>query len=500
MTQCRVLQVRPTILRRIVATTLLLAAVLMAGPNTAFGQPPGNGFGEGALDPGWQFGFDMFQLMLEHRDLVTTEDFVGTLRDDPSKSVIVLVGDLSRLPDWTWPQIGTFIRRGGAVLIATDRQVDAKGLCVMAGGPVITSDSRVAYQRRYADCPRVTNVTPRTPLTVGIKELIVNRSGWVDRIARQSGDWTMLAYLPRSAMAYSGGGGGKPVAASMSLPGENPGRLLAVGDHSLFINGMLWHGDNAMFALNVSGWLAQGDRRKVLFLVNGIPTQPGIDPSSNPANMPDINPEDLPDIPKESYLAFANGFAAALEDSDVLNGLASSYPKEMESGKYWRCVFLALACLAGWILFRRFPTKGRAAEPPVRRPASSLLATRVKEQVESGNLRPAARELARDLFRELTGSDDPRSWSIDACDVKIDGSFLLKRNTRAALTRFRRLASNQERFPVSAKDLRGLVSRIEQIRRLYYEGRLAHPWFNPAADDAALSSSPLDSQRPWQSD
>ena len=310
-------------------------------------------------------------------------------------------------------------------------------------------------------------------------------------------DWSMLAFLPRSAMTRTGQGSGKPIAASMQLPNGNPGRLLVLGDHSLFINGMLWHGDNAMFALNVTSWLAEGGRDQVLFVVNGATTLPGMDASSNRGDMPDINPEDLPDIPKESYLAFANGFASALQDSDVLNQLAADYPAEMESGFYWRCVFLALACLVGWILFRRFPAKGQPVDEPIRRTVSSLLATRVQEQIQSTNLRLAAREISRDLLRELTGSDDPGKWSIEARDVQVSGSPLLRRTTRAVINRCSRLATNRDRSHVSKKDLRQLVSRIEHARKLFRSRQIAHPWFAPNAIDGTLSSTTSASQV-WQ--
>ena len=492
MTQVSSKKSRLTWRRRTVALVLLLAAgtVPLVAPVSAQQAHRGaaGGSGPGELDAEWMFGFDMFQLMLEQRGLKTTDDLVATLQNDPSKSVIVLAGQLDRLPDWMWPQISTFVRRGGAVLIATDRAMDAEGLCVMAEGPVQVHTFQTAY-KGYADCPLVTNIEKTEPLMRGVSTLVANRAGWIDRIGRSMGEWSMLAWLPHSARTQHGQGGGKPLVAAMMLPDGNPGRLLAVGDHSLLINGMLWHGDNAMFALNVTGWLAAGGRKNVLVLVNGIPALPGAAPSTNPGDMPDINPEDLPDLPKESYLAFANNFAAGLEDADVFNELAINYPREVESGYYWRWVFLALACLAGWILFRRFPSKGQSVEPALRRPASTLLATRVQEQLQSDNLRPAARELARDLFRELTRSDDPRSWSIDARDVQIDGSLILKRNTRAWLTRFSQLARNTDRKPVTRKALQSLVARIEQIRALHEQGRLLHPWFIPPQVDGQLSST-----------
>lgn len=483
-----------------VAAALLLAMSLSFSTPTVNAQPAANAPGDAMLDPSWQFGFDAFQLMLEQRGLTSSEDFVATLKSDATKSAIVLMGDLDRLPEWTWPQIITFIRRGGAVVVASDRTADVKGLFVLGEGPVEATSSRYAYTTSggaYYDCPKITTIDTRHSLMRGVSELIGNRSGWVDRIARQQGDWSMLAFLPRSAMTRSGSGSGKPIAASMQLTGGNPGRLLVLGDHSLFINGMLWHGDNAMFALNVTGWLAEGGRDQVLFVVNGATTLPGMDPSTNPANMPDINPEDLPDIPKESYLAFANGFASALEDSDVLNQLAADFPLEMESGFYWRCIFLALACLAGWILFRRFPAKGQPVEEPIRRAASSLLATRVQEQIQSRNLRLAAREISRDLLRELTGSDDSGKWSIDARDIQVDSSPMLRRTTRSALNRFSRLATNADRNHVSKKELRRLVSRVEQVRRLFHAGQLSHPWFVPGGADGTLSSGTATSQV-WQ--
>jgi len=438
----------------------------------------------------WQFGFDIFQLMLEQQGLVTTDDTVGTLQNDPSKSVIVIIGELDGLPDWMWPQVSTFLRRGGAVLIATDRYVDAKGLCVFSRGPVKANFLNAVYQG-HLDCPVIRNVAKNSRLFRGVRELVANRAGWVDRIARQQGDWEMQAWLPRSfsLSPTSSRGSGKPLVATLDVSGGSPGRLLAIGDHSLFINGMLWHGDNAMFALNTTAWLARGGRNRVLFLINGVPAQPGIHPDFNQADRPQINPEDLPDLPKESWLAFANTFVSGLEDADFFNELAIHYPREVESGFYWRCVLLTLACLAGWILCRRLPGGGQPVEPTMRRPAATLLTTRVQDQIRSGNLRPAACELARELCRELTGSMDPRHWSISPTDIQVDGSFMLTRNTRAAFRRLILLAANSKRTAITEKDLRVVSRDLEQIRQLHRESRLSHPQFLSARLDGELSSS-----------
>ena len=437
-------------------------------------------------DVRWQFGFDIFQLMLEQQGLSTTDNIVATLQNDPSKSVIVIVGELNGLPAWMWPQILTFLRRGGAVLLATDRHVDAQGLCVFSKGPVMANSWNLVYQG-HIDCPIVRNLENKSRLFSGVQELVANRAGWVDRIARQQGDWEMLAWLPRnfSLGPASRAGSGKPLVATLSVSGNSPGRLLAVGDHSLFINGMLWHGDNAMFALNTTAWLARGGRNQVLFLVNGVPTQPGIALDPNPENMPQINPEDLPE---ESWLAFANTFLSGLEDAEFFNKLSIHYPRQVESAFYWRCVLLAVAGLAGWILCRRLPGGGHPVEPSIRRSVNTLFATRVQEQITSGNLRPAARELARELFRDLTGSMETRHWSITSADVRVTGSFLLQRRVRAAIRRCSLLATNAARSAITEKDLRIVSRDLQRIRQLHRESKLSHPQFVSARLDGELSS------------
>ena len=91
--------------------TLILLGILASGPAQTARAQAVNAPGDVMLDPSWQFGFDAFQLMLEQRGLTSSEDFVATLKSDATKSAIILVGDLNHLPEWTWPQIVTFIRR-----------------------------------------------------------------------------------------------------------------------------------------------------------------------------------------------------------------------------------------------------------------------------------------------------------------------------------------------------------------------------------------------------
>ena len=51
------------------------------------------------------------------------------------------------------------------------------------------------------------------------------------------------------------------------------GRLVLMADHSILINGMLWHGDNARLAVNLADWLSTGERKEVAFIVDGKPAK-----------------------------------------------------------------------------------------------------------------------------------------------------------------------------------------------------------------------------------
>ncbi len=164
---------------------LVLVAALLAGPfaKSAAAQ-------ELPTAEQLNFGFQVVHGLLESRGLKTTADLKDVL-GRPRSSVLVLVGDLGRNQILVRSRIRSFLQRGGAVLLASDKAQWIDELCVIKPGPVEVEDA-FAYQG-YNDCPRVQRLDHTHDLTVSVRQLIANRSGWVDKVFTDHGQWHPVA-------------------------------------------------------------------------------------------------------------------------------------------------------------------------------------------------------------------------------------------------------------------------------------------------------------------
>lgn len=208
-----------------------------------------------------QFGIDGFRLMLQNKGLKATQHRIRTALDlEPEQTVAIILGDL-RTVTRIRGQIEDFVNNGGALLIASDlrgMQVDRTPICGawVRPTPALIGPQRTAHAyRKYADCPIVSDfeLSHTEALFAGVRSIVANRPGEVDCV----GDVRQIAWLPTP--------GNPPLMATYQ---QNSGRMLFVADHSIFINEMLVHGDNARFVNNVADWLCEGGKRSTLVLVN----------------------------------------------------------------------------------------------------------------------------------------------------------------------------------------------------------------------------------------
>lgn len=463
---------------RIPGSSLLLALALLAPttPVSAQSAPLNAG-----LSADGQFGFHLFQLLLEHKGLRSVTEFDDAVRGEPVETVLVLAGDLDWMLSSEWSQVFRFIERGGAVLVASDRGVYASGLFRLNGGPLSVNDEANAYQG-FRDCPILDKVTVSHSLTQNVSQIIANRSGWITRAASPLGSWNAIARLSDFAATDESGTdrefSGAPIIAELVTDNRLPGRLLLAADHSLFLNGMLWHGSNAMFAINTVDWLCQDGRRRTLyFSVDGAPSRSGIPipqipPDSippdaippMPENIPPFSMEDLANTPPESLITFANTLLTGLEDENVFNQVLAHHAADLPLTDYRRQLYLAMAGMAGFWLIRQLLRRGRRFEAPVSRNTVPAVESRVQDLVNSNDLQRPLRELARDLFRTLTGSDDQQDWSVWPQAAGVSG-----------LQRLEKIALNIDRRPVSRREFRRMVNKIERIRQMHEDGQLTKP-------------------------
>ena len=458
---------RPSGGRRSSLTPFVFGVMLAGAIPSASAQPSPL---EEALSGEGQFGFHLFQLLLEQKGLRTITDFDEAVTNQPTRTVMVLAGNLDAIGRREWREVFTFIERGGSVLVASDRDVRVPGLFRIKAGPVEFSEQN-AYEG-YRDCPVVEEGLKPHALTRNVRRIVANRTGWISTIWESLGPSQTIATLPRfrqGDQSFAQGG----LIEAIETENPAPGRLLLVADHSLFVNGMLWHGSNSMLAINTVDWLCHArSRRKLYFSVNGValrsgipvPAIPpggippgGIPPEALPKSLEDVPPFELQDLietPPESLITFGNSLLRGLEQEDVFDQLLAHQAADLPRDEYRQQLYLSIAAMAGYWLLRQLIRRSRPMEALVSRSVAPPTDARVQGLVDSGHLLQPLRELARDLFRTLAGSDDPAVWSAWRLTSRISG-----------LRRLELIACDVDRRPVSRRQFCRLAKKIEQVRQ-----------------------------------
>lgn len=251
---------------------------------------------------------------------------IAELEEKADETLLVVLGDLrplAEVPDG----LETFVRRGGAVLAASDRRADeaarvalaSVGGCQVDGDKFITRDQQMMYKGMYKECPRVVprpNAVPALFVDANLgTEVVVytNRPSQLLVGGLPPGEVRRLASLP----------GGRPFAVGGNL---GDGRVLVLADHSVFINQMMLPTDtnNVEFSGNAVRWL-QGERpdgkpqRKwVLFIEEGT-VRERLD---IPLRSVQIPPEEVLNLlfaRRNELLVEAEGVVARMEDDDFFN-------------------------------------------------------------------------------------------------------------------------------------------------------------------------------------
>ena len=454
-------------------------------------------------NPNWQFGSELFHLLLEQKGLETTTDIDAAWTDNPKRTVIVLLGEN---PSVSFSRIRTFLNRGGALLIATDRGFSIPGFCRLARGSVSVSEE--SSYKGYTDCPLVTSIAASHPIASNVQSLVANRSGYIDSLSLTMGStWKHVAALPDGSRWRRRNVSGRQLASTI-LPGRNQGRAIVIGDHSFFINGMLWHGDNAVFVLNIANWLTPRSLRKkqLLYVVDGVPQTSGLpDSNQSPPNippdqlpnipadqMPEIDPDQLPEelpdvdlsqVPENtlgSWGRFSNEFLTAAEDADLFNELAADRPRDMADRMYRRNLLLLLAIIGILFLIYQLAISGQRVDRPTGRPSTNVNDP-IAQAARVGDYQPACRELSRSMFRRLTGADEPAGWVMRESEIQIEGEPWFQRSMRLRIKRLEKIARNLNRQRVSKRQFVNLASEIDEIHELYEKGRISHPRIVPNA-------------------
>lgn len=413
-------------------------------------------------------------MLLEERGLTQMQSLESSLMK-PKTSVIVLAGDLRTLRVDAWTLIERFVVSGGSVLIATDQGKIMGGIGQVKPGPVVSLDEADQYLD-FKDCIRIQDIDPSSPMMRGVNQIVSNRTGWLELqlngTPSKSLRWTTIASLPENCKPFASSG--QPVIAIGSTKVENSGVIALVADTSILSNGMLWHGDNATFAIRISELLAEGKRSSLSFIVDGRVMghyKERLQPAEPRAASDDREERDSPTIPQipetdlETKLRMANHVLKSVADSNILNEALANQPRPMNARLYTFVVLGILASLGAlWCLFyllRRVPSF------LARQPAIPHLSA---FQMDAGTLNrnsqfgPAAFILAREFCKECSGSSGERDWKNKATGFQFSKAVPNDKAFREKLEYVRSFEISNLVPRVSEKEFLKLGRTIQELR------------------------------------
>lgn len=439
-------------------------------------QPPADSL---TANEQWHLGYELFQMLLEERGLTPERSWDDAL-SSPSTSVVVVCGDLRQIPQPDWLRARRFVDQGGAMLVVSEGGFDFPGVCSFYQGTVVTSDPRDRYQS-FADCIRIRRLKTDDALVKGVGELVVNRTGWLSAPMDDSMDWQVIASLPSATLPRASrnqplilaGRGAEPLAGVMVL----------AADESLLTNGMLWHGDNAVFAIQVSELLCSKTRRSLLFVRNGRPL-PGYRESSATQNQTPEQPP-LPQPPVniqppepdfDTKLKLANAVINEVQESNLINEVLRDRPRQARPLAYLKTVLLILLVLATlFVIWRLMQSPQKLPSEPANRFMQSVFGVMTSRQIANSEFGAAIVLLARDLCIELTGSRIETDWI--RCLSERPGSPARNLNLaqRRELTEILGLALRGATIHVPRRRFQSLGRSIKELREIHRATPIVEP-------------------------
>ena len=460
-------------------TPFLLVAVLAT---SAFAQRVGVGAAGSTTNADWHFRHELFQMLLEERGL-TTENTLDAALASPEDSVIVMFGRLNRFQIADSSKLMPFVARGGTVLVASDRSGTMGVIASFVSGPITSTDETIRYQS-LSDCLRVADLDRTHPLMNGVNELIVNRTGWLAFLPGSSMNWEVVASVPQECSPRRSRG--QPLIAVSQSDAPGAGTMIVAADPSLFTNGMLWHGDNAILAIRVSEMLCRGEKKRLAFLVEGQPlpsyrsspllqeNSPALSQNMPSPPMPPL-PQTLPKPTLETALRVANSVIQNVEESNILNEAIINHPRFPNARLYPLVILFGLAAItAAWLLSKLAHTAAVRPPPPEVRDMQTAHRMFREGADAARGFGVAAQTLARDFCRELSaGSQLPTEWPRCVADLSLlPACSEMKKSQRRELAAVVELAVSRDAPHISSRRLRQIGGIIRQLRALHRAARL----------------------------
>lgn len=411
------------------------------------------------------------------QEALAPQTTLDDLDREPSRSLLIVFGDTQELDRRGQTWLRSFLARGGAVLIATDRgepnpRAWERALGVRVRGDLVQASDHGSMYRDAPDCPLIQPVKSSGARTLPPPPLLLpvatNRPSC---LVLQTGQMTPFLRFPADcrvsgqSLALA-----DPLIYPFAVGGTlGPGRALVLADHSVFINGMMLQPDNGNFdfAYACVQWLRQRDgagakRDRAMFIDDGmvfssfeVPVT--LEPDAG------LSPVEL-----------ANQLIAQVQQDDLFNRLILEHVS-------FRKLFRGLVVIGTILLLvfglYRLIRAGYHLEPNVplvsRRVAQVVAAPAVVDQrhqalLRQGNLWEAARDLARACFAGF--GITPAAAALPR--VRIDTDWRRRRALRRTVYQLWRLAWSPRPRRISRRRFRQLVNQVEAVKAAVRNGTL----------------------------
>lgn len=436
----------------------LLLTVLFAAPSLA--QLP-------SLPKIQQFGIDGFRLMLQQQGLSATQTEIGSVLDTPNETVVVVLGDLKTVIQIR-QQLTNFVRDGGAMLIAADqlgKRTQPSYICGAwikpASLPSRKEREKHAF-RDFVDCPVVTELerSGTSMLFEDVNRIVTNRPAGV----RTTRAVRPIAWLPPKRQ--------QPLMVTYE---RDKGRMLMVSDHSIFINEMLVHGDNAKFASNVTRWLCENGKRSNLVLIhNGnVLGDWGLDalPPEIPLEtlLKAVQSGALSSLPVgDTLLPIVNDAVAQAQERNIFNEFVRQAAGWLFGNRPNRWLVFVTTLLAvaafGWFTRARWRPRKWLSFQNWQGGIEPRLVGAVREQ----QFAPYLRTLVREFFVEGGATH----FAADEPAPVIESG----RVPRKKIDSFWKLATEQQSPKITRKQFSQQLTQLRELRQLQLAGELRLQW------------------------
>lgn len=488
--------------------TLLLAglALLLAAPAPAQDDPPP--LAERRREV--REGTHVFRRLLADAELRPLRAF-GDLATEPSKTVLIVLGDLEVL-DKVPGGLAKFVRDGGAVLLASDRALRRGGAAWQAlldvAGVRINSETLLCPAANHCYkgldyCPFVIPWPRNAPLFLNEGSPVVLATNAPSMLLTRADDdppLPTLATLPLSCQVEMPDGPRPAVrpltvivdpndfGAKVADPNEprnypafmvggdrGAGRVLVLADHSVFINEMMLPTDNqnVEFTYNAITWL-RGDgraRTRALFVEEGR-VQSRFDLPVRPGNIPAREALEILFAKRNEILVRAEEKLAeweddAVPDSKVIDWLSRQGlpPRQLAHWAATIATGLLMLLMLGRLAVRyRFghDTTAPALVTAVggNFPTRPLAAQRALAMIRQDNVTEAAAGLVRAWFARQ-GIDVPPGGEAPAFRAR--GGWWARRRRARRLRQLWELASGRSARRVGAPEVWKLQRELEAL-------------------------------------